>query len=51
MGQTYDPAFLGNFVVEGLQPDIEQATKWYQLAAELGSSEAEARLVALNVER
>jgi len=51
MGQTYDPAFLGNFVVEGLQPDIDQATKWYKQAAELGSSEAQARLVALNVER
>jgi hypothetical protein len=51
MGQTYDPVFLGRFVVEGLKPDIEQATKWYLRAAELGSSEAQARLVALNVER
>jgi hypothetical protein len=51
MGQTYDPVFLGRFVVEGLKPDIEQATKWYLRAAELGSSEARARLVALNVER
>ena len=51
MGQTYDPVFLGRFVVEGLKPDIEEATKWYLRAAELGSSEAQARLVALNVER
>jgi hypothetical protein len=48
MGQTYDPSFLRNYVVEGLQPDIEQAMKWYKLAIELGNSEAEARLAALN---
>jgi TPR repeat protein len=48
MGQTYDPDFLQNFVVEGLRADITQARKWYQRALNLGSPEAEARLSALD---
>lgn len=48
MGQTYDPDFLQNFVVEGLKADINQARKWYKKALDLGSPEAQARLAALD---
>jgi hypothetical protein len=47
MGQTYDPDFLQNFVVEGLRADTTHARKWYKKALDLGSPEAEARLAAL----
>jgi hypothetical protein len=48
MGQTFDPEFLQNFVVEGLRPNLDQARKWYKRALDLGSPEAEARLSALS---
>lgn len=51
MGQTYDPDFLQNFVVEGLRADVTQARKWYKKALDLGSPEAEARLAALDRSR
>lgn len=47
MGQTFDPEFLRNFTVGGLKPDIARAKKWYKKAVELGSSEAQNRLAAL----
>jgi TPR repeat protein len=47
MGQTFDPDFLRNFTVGGLKPDIARAKKWYKKAVELGSSEAQNRLAAL----
>jgi hypothetical protein len=48
MGQTYDGRFLRNIQLQGLRPDPEEARKWYGLAIELGSTDAESWLAALN---
>jgi hypothetical protein len=40
MGMTFDPTILPRFGVRGLEADRQQATIWYQRAADLGSSEA-----------
>jgi hypothetical protein len=37
---TYDPAELAKMKVVGLQPNIEEARKWYERARELGAPEA-----------
>jgi hypothetical protein len=44
LGQTYDPDFLTEMNVVGLQPDIDAAKKWYQKAAKLGNQSAANRL-------
>ena len=44
LGQTYDPDFLTEINVVGLQPDIDTAKKWYQKAAKLGNQSAAQRL-------
>jgi TPR repeat protein len=48
MGQTFDPEFLTGKRIEGLKPDIERARSWYKKAIELGSPDAEAKLVNLD---
>jgi TPR repeat protein len=48
MGQTYDGRFLRNIQLQGLRPDPAEARKWYGLAIELGSTDAESWLAALN---
>lgn len=48
MGNTYDPDFLANLAIRGLQPDIAQAKNWYRMAEELGSAQAARRLATLN---
>lgn len=48
MGQTYDGRFLKNINLQGLQPDPEEARKWYGVAIELGSADAQSWLAALN---
>ncbi len=48
MGQTFDPEFLRGKRIEGLRPDIERARRWYKKAIELGSPDAEAKLVNLD---
>jgi TPR repeat protein len=48
MGQTYDDRFLRKIQLQGLRPDAEEARKWYGLAIELGSTDAESWLAALN---
>ncbi|MGF1619322.1 MAG: hypothetical protein ACFCUR_01765 [Rhodomicrobiaceae bacterium] len=48
MGQTYDRRFLKNIQLQGLRPDPAEARKWYGLAIELGSADAESWLAALN---
>ena len=48
LAETYDPAYLKDFVIAGLRPDIEAAKKWYKVAAELGDSKAATRLSVLN---
>jgi hypothetical protein len=47
LGQTYDPDFLTEMNVVGLQPDIDTAKKWYQKAAKLGNHSAAQRLDAI----
>jgi hypothetical protein len=47
LGSTFDPATLRPLKVIGTAPDVEQARKWYQRAAELGSAEAGRRLAML----
>jgi hypothetical protein len=47
MAQTYDPAFLASYRINGLQPDKEKAKYWYSVAANLGSKDASGRLLAL----
>ena len=45
LGQTYDPIFFRSmFTIGGPKPDRETARKWYNLAAQLGQSEARKRL-------
>ncbi len=47
LAQTYDPGFLREVGAAGLQPDLEEAKKWYRRAAELGNRDAEDRLRVL----
>lgn len=44
---TYDPLVLSKLRVYGVAPDVSAARHWYQMAAELGSREASARLDSL----
>lgn len=48
LAQTYDPQFLRNLPIVGLQPDIEKAKEWYRKAAQLGSQSASERLAAMS---
>lgn len=48
MAETYDPDELRRLGVLGIQPNLEEARKWYQKAQELGEGEAEQRLSRLN---
>jgi TPR repeat protein len=41
---TYDPDELAKMKVVGLQPNVEEARKWYERARELGAFEAAERL-------
>jgi hypothetical protein len=47
LAATYDPRELARWGVQGVQPDLEEARKWYSRARELGAPEAEARLAGL----
>lgn len=47
MAQTFDPAFLAGYQINGLQPDKEKARYWYGVAASFGSKAASGRLLAL----
>jgi TPR repeat protein len=44
LASTYDPDELAKIKVVGLQPNIEEARKWYEKARELGAAEASERL-------
>jgi len=48
LGKTYDPFVMAELRVIGFAPDLNEARSWYRRAAELGSSEAVARLNRLN---
>lgn len=47
LAQTYDPDALGTSDVRNITPDPATARKWYQRAAQLGSSQAQRRLAQL----
>ena len=44
---TYDPRELARTGVQGVQPNLAEARKWYERARELGAPEAEERLARL----
>jgi hypothetical protein len=44
VGRTYDPIYLNELGVRGLQPDAEKARSWYERAQQQGDGEARARL-------
>jgi hypothetical protein len=48
LASTYDPDELAKIKVVGLQPNIEEARKWYEKARELGAAEASERLRRLD---
>jgi TPR repeat protein len=41
---TYDPDELAKLRIVGLQPNVEEARKWYEKARELGAFEVAGRL-------
>jgi hypothetical protein len=47
LAATYDPRELARWQVQGTQPNLGEARKWYERARELGAPEAEERLAGL----
>ncbi len=47
LAATYDPRELARWGVQGVQPNLGEARKWYEKARELGAPEAEERLARL----
>ena len=47
LGATYDPGQHARLSLLGVRPDRAEARRWYLRAREMGSPEAEARLVRL----
>jgi hypothetical protein len=47
LAATYDPRELARWRVQGVQPNLGEARKWYERARELGAPEAEERLARL----
>jgi TPR repeat protein len=47
LAATYDPRELTRSGVQGVQPNIAEARKWYEKARELGAPEAAERLARL----
>jgi hypothetical protein len=47
LGATFDPLVIQRLGAVGAEPDIERARKWYQKAAELGSTAASQQLAKL----
>jgi hypothetical protein len=48
VGRTYDPIYLNETGVRGLQPDAQKARYWYKRAQQQGDSEARVRLALLD---
>jgi hypothetical protein len=44
MAETFDPAFLEDYRITGLRPDIEAAKQWYRRAAEMGDAVSASRI-------
>ncbi|HXW48285.1 MAG TPA: hypothetical protein VEK31_02460 [Xanthobacteraceae bacterium] len=47
LGSTYDPLFIKKLGAVAVTPDIDKARKWYQFAADRGSSAASLQLANL----
>jgi hypothetical protein len=47
LGDTYNPEFLSDHGVQGLQPDLNTAELWYRKAMKLGDPEAAKHLATL----
>lgn len=47
LAATHDPRELARWRVQGVQPNLAEARKWYERARELGVPEAEERLAGL----
>lgn len=47
LGDTYNPDFLSDHGVQGLQPDLNTAELWYRKAMKLGNPEAAKHLTTL----
>ena len=47
LGATFDPLDLPQFRATGIEPDVAQARRWYEKAAELGSDTASQQLADL----
>ena len=47
MAATYDPTELARLEAVAVNPDRNEARKWYERARELGAREAEERLARL----
>ena len=47
LGMTYDPRFLAQIGVQGMEPDPKRAIAWYQRASGLGSAEGQRLLIQL----
>jgi hypothetical protein len=48
LAATYDPSELKRLKVQGVQPNIAEARKWYEKARDLGAPEAEEHLARLS---
>jgi TPR repeat protein len=47
LGSTYDPLVIKRLGAIAVKPDIENARKWYQIAADRGSAAAKLQLANL----
>ena len=47
LARTYDPSYLKDLGVAGLEGNLDQAKRWYERAAELGNRDAKTRLTQL----
>lgn len=47
LAATYDPRELARWRVQGVQPNLAEARRWYERARDLGAPEATARLAGL----
>jgi hypothetical protein len=48
LAATYDPGELARWRVQGVQPNLAEARKWYERALELGAPDAKERLARLH---
>ena len=51
LGETFDPLFLGHARLRGVPGDLGMAVFWYRRARDLGATEVEPRLKALETKQ